>query len=171
MLSLKSLAVHHGTEFPVPAEVTGGRIPCRGPAEKLVYDRILLLGESGSLVNPMNFAGNYSGMLSAKIAANAVRRYFNNKKENGDSSIELEKYENNMLSHPSQSPLLQRGARSLYGLTEKGLDLLGRTARNRGGLSTMKLCLGLLTAPSVLGELGQLIELNRAMPVLLENGW
>jgi len=171
--SLRNYMQHHGTEFATPAAVTGGRIPCKGPEEKLVYDKILLLGESGSLVNPMNFAGNYSGMLSAKIAADAVRRYFNNKKEIGDDYIELKKYEKNILSHPSQSPLLQRGASSLYGMSGKALDLLGRAARprKRGGLALMKLWLGLFTAPSVLGELRQLKELNRAMPVLWENGW
>ena len=170
--SLRNL-VQHSNRFPEPAEVTGGKIPCRGPAEKLVYDRILLLGESGSLVNPMNYAGNYGGMLSAKIAADAVRRYFNNKKENGDNDIELKKYERNMLSHPSQSPLLQYGASSLCGLTGNALDLLGRAARKRskGGLSVIKLWLGLFTAPSVLGELRKLKELNHAMPVLWKNGW
>jgi flavin-dependent dehydrogenase len=171
--SLRNLLMHHGNEFQTPAEVTGGRIPCRGPVDKLVYDKILLLGESGSLVNPMNYAGNYSGMLSAKIAADAVRRYFNNKKEDGDSSIKLKEYESKLLSHPSQSPLLRRGASSLYGLTEKALDLLGKASRNRsrGGLSIMKLWLGLFRAPSVLRELGHLRELNRAMLVLWENGW
>ena len=171
--SLRSLMARHGTDFQSSAGVTGGRIPCRGPEEKLVYGGILLLGESGSLVNPMNFAGNYGGMLSAKIAADAVRRYFNNKKKNGDSLIKLKEYEKNLLSHPSQSPLLRCGASSLYGLTENALDLLGRAARkrSRGGLSTTKLLFGLFTAPSVLGELGPLEKLSCAMPVLWENGW
>ncbi len=171
--SLRNLIGHHHRSFPESNNVTGGRIPCNGPVKKLVYNRILLLGESGSLVNPMNFAGNYSGMLSAKIAADAVGRYFNNKKENEDDYSELKKYETNMLSHPSQSSLLRHGANSLYGLTEKALDLLGRAARSRkrGGLSVWKLWLGLLTAPSVLSDLGKLKELNRAMPLLWENGW
>jgi len=157
-----------------PGDVVGGRIPFMGPERKLVYDRVLLIGESASLVNPMNLAGNYGAMLSASLAAEAVTQYFNsNEKDNVSLSGVLHGYEEKLLGHPSQSIRLGEGAGALRSLSGKALDTLGKCSikEGEGGLSTGRMILKLLFAPSLYPEILRLVKLNRSMPFLWEHGW
>ena len=172
--SLENYLSHLGAKRPRPRNVIGGRIPYQGPEGKLVYGRVMLMGESASLVNPMNLAGNYGGMLSASMGAEAVTQYFNrNEKNKGKALGALGEYERMVLGHPSQSPKLKKGARALYSLSEKALDMLGKCSNREGegGLSVRKLILRLLITPSLYREAGRLLTINRAMPSLWESGW
>ncbi len=172
--ALKRFFVEHGMRLPEPTSVTGGRIPYKGPERRLVHGGILLLGESASLVNPMNFSGNYSGMLGATVAADVIIRYFEHKKIKRKGALGLlNAYEERMRAHPSQSPLLIQGAHALYSLGPKALDLLGMSARRNGkeGLSVGKLVFRLILNPSMLKETGKLRQVGKAMPNLWKNGW
>ena len=157
-----------------PGSAVGGRIPFMGPERKLVYDRIILTGESASLVNPMNLAGNYGAMLSASMAAEAVTQYFNSdEKYNGSNVGAIHGYEGKLMGHPSQSIRLGEGAEALRSLSEKALDALGKCSMREGagGLSVRKMMLRLLVTPSLYPEILRLVKLNRSMPFLWEYGW
>ena len=172
--SIDRFFTEHGMKLPEPTSVTGGRIPCKGPVKRLVHDRALLLGESASLVNPMNFSGNFSGMLGATIAAEVIIQYFEGKKIKRKAPLgSLNKYEERILAHPSQSPLITPGADALYSLGPGALNLIGKSARKKGkgGLSVTGLCIRLMMTPSLLKETGKLRKVGRAMPYMWKNGW
>jgi len=143
----------HEMKLPESMSVTGGRIPCEGPEKRLVHGGILLVGESASLVNPMNFSGNFGGMLGATVAADVIDGYFEHKKIKRKGALGLlSGYEERMRAHPSQSPMLTRGADALYSLDPGALDLLGKSARRKGtgGLSVTELGFRLILNPSLL---------------------
>lgn len=168
----------------------GGKVPSGGVEERLTYGRTLLLGDSGSLVDPLNFAGNYGSMLSACIAAEEIERYFNsgdppgsdnrygsNPGETDKKGFEgadiLRRYQRRMLSHPSQSPKLKAGAKALYSLDNIMLDLLGKSARKKGkeGISVARLILAMFPRPSLWKNIGKLVRVRRAVRPLLDHGF
>lgn len=162
----------HGLELPRVPDTVGGRIPSGGLVDRLVHGRVLLLGDAAGAVNPVNFAGNYGAMLSASFAAETICEYFKKcKNHKGDCTADLERYERRMKEHPSQSPALAAGARALYSLGNRTLDLMGRSAGREGGLSLARMGAGLLISPGLYGEIGKLLRVRRTMPYLLADGW
>ncbi len=53
-------------------ERTGGVVPVGGPAKKLVYKNLLLLGDAGMLTDPLSGGGIANALLSGKLAAYAI---------------------------------------------------------------------------------------------------
>jgi len=65
-----------------------GALPISGLREKLVYDNILLVGDSAGMADPVTGAGINSAMLAGEVAGNTIIRAI----ENDDITL-LEQYE------------------------------------------------------------------------------
>lgn len=170
--SLKRYMEFHGVKLPSAMLSTGGRIPCKGPEKKIIFSNTVLLGEAGSLVNPFNFAGNYPGMLSASLVANAMKDYFNTKSQAHRENI-LNNCGKKILSMSSLSPNIVRGADAFYSIGNGTLDILGRSACGNGkdGISFLGVALRIGITPRAYRDIARLLIVNRATRKLWQGGY
>jgi len=177
--ALQGYMALHGCRLPPPREVVGARIPNQGGESKLAYGNIILIGEAGALVNPMNFAGNYPGMACAsEVAENILNVYRGNPKpEIGRWDKCFRDSEKKILSLPFTSDLLKEGAMSLYSLSNRTLNLFGKSqhrdsdGKPGAGVSSRRVVLKVLASPMSWKDIFRLRRFKRSLPLLWKGSY
>ncbi|MHA1302451.1 MAG: NAD(P)/FAD-dependent oxidoreductase [Candidatus Heimdallarchaeaceae archaeon] len=80
----------------------GGSIPMKGPVRKFSDDRVILIGDTAGMTNPIFYGGIRSAMISGQVAGSVVAEYL---KKKDMSKINLKEYDNRIKKYPFMSTL------------------------------------------------------------------
>ena len=106
----------------------GGQIPMHGPLKKLYHDRVLLVGDTAGMVNPIFYGGIRMAMTSGRIAGNTVAEIL--KMENKQVSFNLKIYEEKLRQFKFMKKINFQCHRFFYTRTNKFLVKLGEVFDN-----------------------------------------
>ena len=131
----------------------GGQIPMHGPLKKLYHNRVLLVGDTAGMVNPIFYGGIRMAMTSGRIAGNTVAEIL--KLETNQSSFNLKMYEEKLRQYKFMKRINFQCHRFFYTRSNKFLTKLGEVFDNRNinqieGVETLKTLGKILLRPSLL---------------------
>ncbi|MHA2255893.1 MAG: NAD(P)/FAD-dependent oxidoreductase [Candidatus Heimdallarchaeaceae archaeon] len=107
----------------------GGQIPMNGPSSKLYDNRIMLVGDTAGMVNPIFYGGTRLAMLSGKIAGEVVATNLE-RKANG-LSYSYKEYESKLKKYDFMKKVNLKCHNSFYGFSNKSLSKIGDVFNNR----------------------------------------
>ncbi|MHA1707483.1 MAG: NAD(P)/FAD-dependent oxidoreductase [Candidatus Heimdallarchaeaceae archaeon] len=103
----------------------GGQIPMKGPIKKLYGDRVLVVGDTAGMTNPIFYGGIRLGMTSGFIAAKVVARNLVRLKDR--KKMNLEEYQKELNRYSFMKNINLKGHHFLYSRTNSFLEKLGVT--------------------------------------------
>ncbi len=156
-------------------KTTAGGIPSWGPIDKTYADGVLIAGDAAGQTNPVFLGGIHTAMLGGKLAGQVAAESL---EANDTTARFLSRYEQRWKALPIADPVLIEAKRTLYELSERELEMVGRALAGRDltmlGI-TGKLAILLQTLwPSnwsLLLKIPQLFKLVRGLGITRRWGW
>ncbi len=152
----------------------GGQIPMHGPLKKLYHNRVLLVGDTAGMVNPIFYGGIRMAMTSGRIAGNTVVDIL--KTETDQASFNLKIYEEKLRQFKFMKRINFQCHRFFYTRSNKFLTKLGEVFDSKyinqiEGTEILKTLGKILLRPSLLTNPIGLYWLYRGFKVARDWGF
>jgi len=134
-----------------------GIVPCSGIG-KLTQHNIALIGDSGSMPNPLSLGGLAPIIYAARILATNITN--------------LQDYEDEVKRHPIGDPLFLKAKQALLKLTDKDLADIGSwLTKTQGRRLRFLRPAGIIRHPSLFPKLQGLVSIYKATKTCIRYGW
>ena len=145
-----------------------------GPSNKLFDDKIMLVGDTAGMVNPIFYGGIRLAMLSGKIAGEIAAINLE-KKENGHP-YSFKEYATKLRKYDFMKKINLKCHSSFYGFSNEHLSKLGEIFDNQyinriEKTEILKVILKILKVPTLAKEVRKLLHMYRGFKLARDWGF